>query len=491
MDERGTDHQAGSGNVSEADVTTSLPAAVPEMLSGVQMLQNAQSQDGDQPFQALEAQRAKRRRKRTIKIIVTLVVVIVLALVAAFAIRAKLLSNVAASTTVSTGTVTRGDFDKQVTGTGKLNPVNSVTVTPEVADGVVTSVNVAQGDTVTAGQVLFTMSSDTVSKTITTAQQGLDSANLALKQAQSGAMSAQNAVSQAESARQSAIDNYDTNVTAAQQQLAAAQASGDATAIAKAQETIASLGSLNTSSLDSAVESAKSGVTSAQNAVDTATLSRSQAQSAYDSAQAASDKLSAKASISGQITVLNVEVGTSLAALTTAGKTACQIADLSKMVMTLPVNEIDITSISVGQAATVEVDAISGLTLNATVDKVAATTTASSTTTSSLTTTSTGVVTYDVNLLISSPDARLKPGMSATATILLKHYTDVLQVPLTSLQGTAGDQHVTVKDADGTTRNVPVTVVTSDDLAAVVEGDLAEGDTVTTPFSTSSSTSIV
>ncbi len=493
MDEQGTGHQVEREGASGADTTTGLPAVAPETLPGMYASAAPQGETADQPFRALEAQRAQRRRKRSIKIIATVVIVVVIAFAGALAIRAKLLSNAAAATTVSTGTVTRGDFDKEVSGTGKLNPVNSVTVTPEVTDGVVTSVSVAQGDTVSAGQVLFTMSSDTISKTMTTAQQGLDSANLALKQAQAGVSSAQSAVTQAESARQSAIDTYDGNLSTAQQQLAAAQAAGDAAAIAKAQESLASLGSLNTSSLDSAVDSATSGVTSAQNAVDTASLAQSQAKSSYDSAVAASDKLNVTASISGQITVLNVEVGTSLAALTTAGKTACQIADLSKMVMTLPVNEIDISTVATGQAAMVEVDAITGLTLNATVDKVAATTTSSSTSsaTSSLNTTSVGVVTYDVNLLISNPDPRLKPGMSATATILFKHYTDVLQVPLTSLQGSTGDQHVTVQDADGTTHDVPVTVVTSDDLTAVVEGDLADGDTVTTPFATSSSTSLL
>lgn len=94
----------------------------------------------------------------------------------------------------------------------------------------------------------------------------------------------------------------------------------------------------------------------------------------------------------------------------------------------ISLNEVDIAMIHVGQKATLSFDALPGLTLSGTVSQI-----------DTLGTTSQGVVTYTVLVQLDTADARIKPGMSVSASIVVAEKQDVLRVPVAAVK-TIGDR---------------------------------------------------
>ena len=104
-----------------------------------------------------------------------------------------------------------------------------------------------------------------------------------------------------------------------------------------------------------------------------------------------------------------------------ANQVLCTIYDLSYLTMTLSVDELDISSIEVGQTVQVTADAVEGQTYTGTVTKVSVAGTSSGSAT-----------TYPVTIRIDETDGLL-PGMSVDATIELASAEDVLLIPSAAL----------------------------------------------------------
>lgn len=132
--------------------------------------------------------------------------------------------------------------------------------------------------------------------------------------------------------------------------------------------------------------------------------------------------------------------------------------------------ESDVTSISVGQAATVTVDAVDA--------EIAGTVTAIAPVASS--SNASGVVSYAVTVRLDDPPATLRPGMTADVTITTATVTDVLRVPVSALSGTNGDYAVQVVDASGVAQARTVTVGLVTASFAEITAGLTEGETVVT-----------
>ncbi|UJF32857.1 efflux RND transporter periplasmic adaptor subunit [Paenibacillus hexagrammi] len=160
-------------------------------------------------------------------------------------------------------------------------------------------------------------------------------------------------------------------------------------------------------------------------------------------------------------------VGAQVEANTTLGA----VASLSTMQLAVAVDELDFTSVKVGQKAVVKVDAISGKTFEGEVTQI-----------SNVGTTTNGVTTYDAVISIQNTDANdLKYAMTATAEIYIQDKKDILVVPLQAVTTTKGKSTVTVKKADGTTEEKEITIgIRSKTQVEVVKG-LNEGDEVVMP----------
>jgi HlyD family secretion protein len=99
-----------------------------------------------------------------------------------------------------------------------------------------------------------------------------------------------------------------------------------------------------------------------------------------------------------------------------SGKTLCTIYDLSYLEMTMSIDELDISQVSVGQTVTITADAAEGKTYTGTITKV-----------SVAGTTSNGATSYPVTVRIDDTDGLL-PGMNVDAEIVLSEANDVLSV---------------------------------------------------------------
>ena len=118
---------------------------------------------------------------------------------------------------------------------------------------------------------------------------------------------------------------------------------------------------------------------------------------------------------------------------TEANKTLCTIYDLSYLTMTLSVDELDISNISVGQTVSITADAVEDQTYTGTVTKVSVASTSSGSAT-----------TYPVTIRIDQTDGLL-PGMSVDATIQLQHADNVLTIPASALN--RGNTVLVTKDS--------------------------------------------
>ena len=137
--------------------------------------------------------------------------------------------------------------------------------------------------------------------------------------------------------------------------------------------------------------------------IKSAQLKIDSAQAKVDDAQNALLKTQLIAPTSGYITAVNISEGGSA----NSGTAIMEISDTSKLQMTVPVNELDIKNISVGESAAVQLDALTDVNIVGTVDNVGWVSTKSSD----------GIVTYDVRVVLNTTDARVRIGMMGEVAI--------------------------------------------------------------------------
>jgi HlyD family secretion protein len=198
------------------------------------------------------------------------------------------------------------------------------------------------------------------------------------------------------------------------------------------------------------------------------------AQAAVDAAQATVDRIQVTAPFTGTITEVDAKSGD----LVSTGDTAFRIDDLSSIYVDLEVSEVDVASLKVGQKATLEFDAIANKTYTGEVTEV-----------SLVGSVSNGVVNYPVTVRITDADANIRPGMTASVSIVIDQADNVLIVPNKAIHTSDGQRTVTVLSGDQQI-TIPVTVsLTGDSQSAVSSPQLKEGDVVVIGGSTSSATS--
>lgn len=373
----------------------------------------------DEAYAKLKAKRAERRRKKLVRRGIAAGIVGGMILIAII-VSVVLNSQPQSAGEPVTDMVMEGTFTTTVEAKGQLKPISASVVSPSV-DGTVASINVQAGQSVNEGDVLMTIKNDELDNAVAEAQRAVAAAQEDLKNAQA-------ALAAAQAAPTSDVDG--------------ATASTDATANANA----------------SAVSSAQRNLASAQ-----ATL---------DQANAKAAERTVKAPSSGSIVELNAKVGATVTGGmvmgegdTSGGKQCMQIADLSKMKVTVQVGEKDIAKIAVGQSANVTYPAFPDIVSQGTVTAIA------SVANSDAANGGGGSVTFNVDILIEAPDARLKPGMTAEVSVVTEQLDDVVMVPTMALMTEDGEHYYVnlANDDEGKeTRRVKVTVVTQNDNDAVV-----------------------
>ncbi|MCT8976774.1 efflux RND transporter periplasmic adaptor subunit [Clostridium sp. CX1] len=137
--------------------------------------------------------------------------------------------------------------------------------------------------------------------------------------------------------------------------------------------------------------------------------------------------------ISGIISGLNIKNGD----VTPDDKAMVTVIDISKMKVIVPVDELDIDKIQIGQKTKISVQNIKDKTYEGVVEKI-----------SQSGKTSDSVTTFDVTVSIDNPE-RLKIGMNADVTIEVENKENVLAVPLEAITEKNGKKYVMVQDSAG------------------------------------------
>lgn len=390
--------------------------------------------------------------------------VLVIAGVAIYLTRGS--TQTAAAPTYTTEAAAKGTISVTVDGTGNLAVRDEVDAYPEIS-GTVAKVNVSEGDTVSEGDVLYTLSSTDADKTIASAKAAKQQASTSLSKAK--------------------LDLYKAKVSLSKLEDQAEEPSSTVSSsdikIAKKEVTIASAG-VDAAELE--LESAQDDYADAVDALDelevtapcdgivwSVDISKGDTVATSGGSSSSSSASSASSSASG---------GTSTGTTTSSSSSGAPvtIAKDGKMGVEMTINEVDVTTLEDGQDAEVAFDAIDGLTMTGKIDGIDKEGTVSS-----------SVVSYSVWLTLDGTDARLKSGMSATVTIVTDVARDVLLVSNSAVKtADDGTSYVQVlAQGAATPRDVTVTTGLSSSTQTEIESGLNAGDLVVTQTSTATSDS--
>ena len=166
----------------------------------------------------------------------------------------------------------------------------------------------------------------------------------------------------------------------------------------------------------------------------------------------------------GLVVSENLTVGTLPAA-----EEAIILIDLTGYTIELSIDETDISHIALGQPASLSVNAFTGEAVTGTISSL-----------SVAPTTNGQLVTYTAEVALDAADVLLRPGMSATASILIDKVENVITVPNRFIQidESTQQQVVTVQTAPDTYTRVPVSLgLRNTDDSQIVDG-LEIGQTI-------------
>lgn len=182
-----------------------------------------------------------------------------------------------------------------------------------------------------------------------------------------------------------------------------------------------------------------------------------------------------RAQFDGVIAKVNIKQSDSI-----SGGTSIVTLITKRKIANISLNEIDAAKIKVGQKATLDFDAIEGLSITGKVTQV-----------DLVGTVVQGVVTYDVEIGFDTQDERIKPGMSLNATIITDVKQNTLIAPNSSIKSQSGANYVEVFDqqfpqgeaSQGITsaivpRRQPVEIGISNDTSTEIISGLKEGDQI-------------
>ncbi len=396
----------------------------------------------------MSARPARRKRPRWIAPAVAIGVLVVIIGVAAYFV---FFAGANRNNTYQTAQATQQTLTVTVSGSGNAAAAKTNSVNPTIS-GTVYDLSVSLGSHVQKGEVLYRIKSDTVVQQQAQQKASLKQAQEQLSNAKLSLMQADQKLDQLQETTRPPLPTNDDYDIAYQQ-----------------------------------INVAKKGVRSAQSNLAAAQIS-------YDQAKANSDARTVYAPMSGYVTTLNVTnggsasggsgssssssggsssggAGSSSSSSSSSGSSgAIVISDLSSIDIPVAINEANISSVKVGEKATVTFDALPDLTLTGQVYRISQQGSSSS-----------GVVSYAVTVNLDVQDKRVKPGMSTTANIITAVAKNVVTVPNGAVKTNNQGTYVQVIDTTGATpRDVSVTTGLANDTLTEVKSGLKGGETVVT-----------
>jgi HlyD family secretion protein len=327
--------------------------------------------------------------------------------------------SVAAKTTYYTTTVKKTSLSKTIQGTGSVYAGTTKAVAPN-NNGNLSGITVKVGDSVSIGQQLFVCSSTDLTKAVTDATKKLTKAKaqLVTDEATLATANAQLVTDQA-------------TLTAANAQLATDKSAAkvDSNAITQDENDV--------SKCESSVSSDQKSITDATTKISDDKDTITDDTSSLTDANTAVSKQTVTSPIAGVVTTVDSANGDS----GQASKSVVTVSDMNTMKVKVSVDELDISSVQLGQTATIKFDAISGKSFTGAVESIAQTGT-----------TSNNVTTYDVVVSINSPTG-IRLGMNANVTIAVVSKDNAIVIPVEALVESNSKKYVRVQDTSDATNS--------------------------------------
>ena len=429
-----------------------------------------------------------------------------------------------ANASVETTTVDRGDVAIAVNATGTIQAIQNVSLA-FTNNGQVRSIAVKAGDTVRKGQTLATINNQSALDAVNTAQSKVVAQQVALNtltakprqvdidvaQANVKLAQAQLTESQQSGTSPTAVQQAQVSVDQAKNALWQAQLNRDINNQKKAAlqanpKTAAAASNLPSDAQnDRSISSAQYGVTvaqdqlqsaqtkgasaggimSAQAAVTTAQAQLDQllaapnpesvkqaqdnlaaAQTALDQAKQTLNDTTLVAPFDGLVAQVNLNVGQ-----IAPNSAAIILLDVSSFYVDLPVAELDIAKIKVGQTANMHFEALPNATIQGKVTQI------------SNTANSGTPITYTVRITVDPAGQPLLSTMSTTASIITANAANVIRLPnrFIRIDRTKNAAYATVRQPDGSFKEVQIKIGTANDTYTEVQSGLKVGDVVATP----------
>ena len=294
-----------------------------------------------------------------------------------------------------TAPVAKCDLRVTVTATGTVEPTNLVEISSELS-GTLDSVNVDFNDTVTKGAVLAELNTTKLDALLAVSKASLDSAIAR--------------VAMAEATLEETRESYETA-----RSLEARGVTAHQTIVAR-----------------------RAAFVRAQANLQSAIADRALAEANLDLNHAELEKACICSPIDGVILDRAVDAGQIVAAALSAPVLFTVAEDLAQMELQVDIDEADIGRTAVGNKATFTVDAYDGRLFPAEISEIRF-----------APLTVDGVVTYKAILSVDNSDLSLRPGMTATADIVVAEIMDALTVPNAALRYTPPAAPVETEERSG------------------------------------------
>lgn len=268
-----------------------------------------------------------------------------------------------------------GDMTIEVTATGTLQPLTQVDISSELS-GVVRSVEVDENQAVKAGDVLAELDTTRLAAEI-------ERAEASVKAAEAGVEDARTTLQETERALARSSQLARRGMTA-----------------------------------EAALETAAAARDRARSALSVAEANAAIAVADLKLQQTSLEKSKIYAPIDGIVLTRSVDPGQTVASSLQAPVLFVIAADLRKMELKAAVDEADIGGVKAGQKGDFTVDAFPDRTFSASIRDIAY-----------AAVTTEGVVTYDARLDVDNGEMLLRPGMTATVSIVTREAQDIVTVP--------------------------------------------------------------
>ncbi|HAP01015.1 MAG TPA: efflux RND transporter periplasmic adaptor subunit [Bacteroidetes bacterium] len=383
------------------------------------------------------------------------------------------------SVKIATEKISKRDIVEKVSATGKIYPKVEVKISPDVS-GEIVELNVVEGDSVIAGQLLAKIKPDIYVSQV-------DQAVAALNQAKANELNAESQLTQIQVQFEKADKDFNRNKDLFSKKVIS-QAEFD--------------------QYEAAYKTAKANYDGAKQSVEASKYMVNSAQASMKEANDQLNKTSIFAPVSGIISKLNVEKGERVVGTTQmAGTELLRIANLYSMEARVDVSENDVLKVKVGDTADIEVDAYPDKVFKGIVYQVAnSSNTGSQLVSTESVTNFTVKILLDESYFVSMMDVKNKkfpflPGMTASVNILTNHEYNVSSVPIPSVttrEDTTGKdeknekkksssektkEYVFVYD-NGQVKQVEVTTgIQDDEYIQILSGLKGDEEIVSAPYS--------